>query len=387
MFEPPIGNLGETALQTPSAPAPISTALVFGVAVALVSALLIRRARTFSMARALAAGPAEAPAAVPVDSTGAGRTGKTIPGRETPAAPAPRDAPDDAEVPSAAPLKMDAEFFPEPAPAEGAAAEPLHEAGVATAERQLVVTAPTARAAGQLFGVTQLQVDGRPVSFSRAEGRDLFALLAASKDGELQETVIERLWPDEAGERGVRHLETGVRDINAALRQATGLSAGMKFVVKTGRRRHLPAAYFDIDLWRFEEAHLQASTAIDDQARVQALRQMVALYRGPLFADREDLWCLPLRQSAASQAMNAIMRLADLERRTEPEHALDLLTLAVERIDPYDEVVWCQIMTIQGELGRLAAVHKTFRRLTDRLNEIDEQPGRQARRTYERIVN
>ncbi|GAA3118772.1 hypothetical protein GCM10010466_07090 [Planomonospora alba] len=233
--------------------------------------------------------------------------------------------------------------------------------------------------------MTHLRVDGKEISFGRSEGRDLFALLAAFKDGELSETVVERLWPDE-GERGNRRLETGVRDINATLRHAMGMSTDVRFVVKTGRRRHLPAAYFDIDLWRFEEARLQAGIEADDNVRMRALREMVTLYKGPLLVDRDDLWCLPLRQAAATQAMNAVLSLAEMEHRAAPERALDLLNHGVDQIDPYSEVLWCQIMTIHGELGRLAAVHRTFQQFTERLKEIDAQPSRQARQTYQSII-
>ncbi|MFF4778979.1 bacterial transcriptional activator domain-containing protein [Microtetraspora fusca] len=209
--------------------------------------------------------------------------------------------------------------------------------------------------------------------------------MATSKDGERQDVVIERLWPEQ-GLQGGQHLETGVRDINAAMRSATGLSTGVKFVMKTGQRRHLASAFFDIDLWRFDQAHLVATTAPEDGARVQALREMVALYEGPLLAERDDLWCLSLRQAAARHAMNAVMRLVELEHKTDPYQALDLLALAVDRIDPYSEVLWCQIMTIHGELGRLTAVRAAFQQFTERLREIDVEPSRQARQLYRRLI-
>nr|WP_191910304.1 bacterial transcriptional activator domain-containing protein [Microbispora cellulosiformans] len=226
-----------------------------------------------------------------------------------------------------------------------------------------------------------MQAADREVGFTRAEGRDLFALLATSKDGVRQDLVIEHLWPGQ-GEHGSQHLETGVRDINAAMRSATGLSTGVRFVIKTGQCRHLASAFFDIDLWRFEQAHLVANTAPGEDTRVQALRQMVAIHEGPLLAERDDLWCLPLRQAAARKATNAVMRLAELEHKTDPDHALDLLTLAVDRIDPYSEVLWCRIMTIHGELGRLPAVRAAFQQFTERLREVDAEPSRQARQIY-----
>ncbi|MFI7707510.1 BTAD domain-containing putative transcriptional regulator [Nonomuraea sp. NPDC049480] len=244
---------------------------------------------------------------------------------------------------------------------------------------------PRAVATVEVLGATRVTVAGNEVSFGRTEGRALFALLAASKDGELSESVVERLWPDE-GERGLRRLETAVRDINAAMRQATGLGAGVKFVVKAAQRRRLPAAYFDVDLWRFEEAYVKANAADSESVRLHALRQMLDLYQGPLLADRDDLWCLPLRQAALTKAVTAVTQLAELERKGDPDRALGALTLAVDRIDPYSEVLWRQIMTIQGELGRLPALELTFRQLSARLAEIDAEPSVEARRTYQRFV-
>lgn len=237
----------------------------------------------------------------------------------------------------------------------------------------------------EVFGPLRVRVAEQEVSFGRADGRALLALLATSKDGESSESLIARLWPRD-GERGVRRLETAIRDINGAMRRATGLGAEVKFVVKAEQRRSLPPTHFDVDWWRFEQAYVKANTADCDSGRREALRQMLDLYQGPFLAGRDDLWCLPLRQAALNQAMTAVTQLAELERKQDPDGALGTLTLAVNRIDPHSEVLWCQIMTIQGELGRLPAVELTFRQLTERLAEIDAKPGPQARRTYERFI-
>ncbi|MFF4625428.1 AfsR/SARP family transcriptional regulator [Nonomuraea jabiensis] len=237
----------------------------------------------------------------------------------------------------------------------------------------------------EVMGPARLMVAGKEVSFSRAEGRALFALLATAKDGESSDAVIDRLWPED-GERGARRLETAVRDINGAMRQATGLGPSVKFVLKVGQRRRLSAAYFDVDWWRFEEAYVQANTAEDERTRREALRRMVALYRGPLLADRDDVWCLPLRQTAVTQAVTAVTRLAELERHSDPDQALGSLRLAVDRIDPYNEMLWCKIMTIEGELGRVSEVRWTYQQLTERLVEIDARPSAESQRTYQRFV-
>jgi DNA-binding SARP family transcriptional activator len=247
------------------------------------------------------------------------------------------------------------------------------------------VACKPATAQVEVFGPLRVRVAGQDVSFGRADGRALFALLATYKDGESSESLIERLWPRDE-ERGLRRLETAIRDINGAMRKATGLGAEVKFVVKAEQRRSLPPVHFDVDWWRFEQAYVKANTADSDSGRREALRQMLDLYQGPYLAGRDDLWCLPLRQAALNQVLTAVTQLAELERKQDPERALGTLTLAVSRIDPHSEVLWCQIMTIQGELGRFPVVEWTFQQLTERLAEIDAKPGPQARRTYERFI-
>ncbi|MFI6396193.1 BTAD domain-containing putative transcriptional regulator [Nonomuraea sp. NPDC050540] len=237
----------------------------------------------------------------------------------------------------------------------------------------------------EVFGVPRVTWAGAEVSFGRAEARDLFALLSVSPDGVSMEAIVEALWPGD-GERGGRRLESAVREINQAMRHATQRPAGVRFVVKSGERRLLPAASFDVDFWRFGDACQRASTTTDDVTRTAALQEAVSLYRGSLLAGRDDLWILPVRQAAQRQGVNAAVRLAELLRADDPERAVDVLQLAVERIDPYNETLWCQLMAVQNELRRPTAVRRSFELLKERLAEIDAAPSAQARQVYEQLL-
>ncbi|MFI6396384.1 BTAD domain-containing putative transcriptional regulator [Nonomuraea sp. NPDC050540] len=237
----------------------------------------------------------------------------------------------------------------------------------------------------EVLGVPRVAWSGKEVVFGRAEARDLFALLSVSPDGVLADGIVEALRAGD-GERGGRRLESAVREVNQAMRHVTGCAAGVRFVVKSGDRRLLPASWFDVDVWRFGDACQRASTTTDDPARAETLQEALALYRGPLLAGRDDLWVLPVRQAAQRQAVNAAVRLAELVRADDPDRAVDVLQLAVERIDPYSEMLWGQLMTIQGELGRHLAVRRSFELLKERLAEIDTAPSAQARQVYERLL-
>jgi DNA-binding SARP family transcriptional activator len=93
-----------------------------------------------------------------------------------------------------------------------------------------------------------------------------------------------------------------------------------------------------------------------------------------------------MRQAAQRQAVDAAERLAELVRAEDPDRAVDVLRHAIDRIDPHTEVLWCQVMSIQGELGRLPAVRRSFELLRERLAEIDTAPSAQARQVYERLI-
>lgn len=236
-----------------------------------------------------------------------------------------------------------------------------------------------------MLGGLRLSYDGVEVSFGRVVASDLFALLSTSQEGLSTESIIDTLWSGD-GERGVRSLESAVRQLNQVMRQASGHAASVKFVVKTRQRRHLAPAYFDVDYWRFEKAYVRANSTGQEPDRLAALHEMLALYQGPLLAGRDALWILPLRQAAQRQAVDAAERLAELVRGDAPDRALDVLRLAVERIDPYSELLWCQLMTIQGELGRTSAVRRSFGLLRERLAEIDAVPSSEVLHVYERFL-
>ncbi|MEV4364450.1 bacterial transcriptional activator domain-containing protein [Nonomuraea sp. NPDC049625] len=265
--------------------------------------------------------------------------------------------------------------------AEEEAEAPLVPGASAVLGSRFVAAAGKAKV--EVLGVPRLSYGRAEVSFGRAEARELFALLSVSRDGISAEGIAETLWP---GEVGGRRLESAVREINRAMRQATGCATGVRFVLKSRERRLLPAASFDVDFWRFEDACKLASIAAEDAMRVAALHEVLALYRGPLLAGSDDLWVLPLRQAAQRQAADAAERLAELVRAEDPGRAVDVLRLAVERIDPCSETLWCLLMSVQGELGRLPAVRRSFELLRERLVGIDAVPSTQARQVYERFI-
>ena len=99
------------------------------------------------------------------------------------------------------------------------------------------------------------------------------------------------------------------------------------------------------DLWRFQAALEAARTAGDDQARLAALRQAVACYRGPLADGAGYDWAEPYAETARRRALDAWARIAEILQPADPEQALAALEAALTH-DPYNEYTYQQIMRL-----------------------------------------
>ena len=146
----------------------------------------------------------------------------------------------------------------------------------------------------------------------------------------------------------------------------------------TADRYRLDPALTGTDLWRFQAALEAARTAGDDQARLAALRQAVACYRGPLADGAGYDWAEPYAETARRRALDAWARIAEILQPADPEQALSALEAALTH-DPYNEYTYQQIMRLQAAAGRADAVRRTLALLEARLGELEVTPGASTR--------
>ena len=132
-----------------------------------------------------------------------------------------------------------------------------------------------------VLGPLQITAAGREIGTGLRKARELLAFLAIHPDGATGEAISEALWPGVPPGHGTRQRNIALRKARELLRGATGLSTPMWITLTVGRYR-LDPALAGADLWQFQAALEAARTAADDQARLAALRQAVACYRGPL---------------------------------------------------------------------------------------------------------
>ena len=84
-------------------------------------------------------------------------------------------------------------------------------------------------------------------------------------------------------------------------------------------------------------------------------------------------------------ALDAVAALARVLVDTDPEQTLDLLEIA-RAFDPYNDLLYRDILRLQDRLGLLDAIPRTLALLTTRLAELDETPTKQTIELAERLL-
>ena len=201
-----------------------------------------------------------------------------------------------------------------------------------------------------MLGPLQITAAGREIGTGLRKARELLAFLTVhGAGGATGEAISEALWPGAPSGHGTRQRNIALRKARELLRTATGLATPMWITLTAGRYR-LDPALTGADLWQFQAALEAARTAGDDQARLAALHQAVACYRGPLADGAGYDWAEPYAETARRRALDAWARIAEILQPADPEQALSALEAALTH-DPYNEYTYQQIMRLQAAAG------------------------------------
>ena len=180
-----------------------------------------------------------------------------------------------------------------------------------------------------VLGPLQITAGGREIGTGLRKARELLAFLAVhGADGATGEAISEALWPGTPPGHGTRQRNIALRKARDLLRGATGLPAPMWIILTAGRYR-LDPALAATDLQQFQAALEAARTARDDQARLAALRQAAACYRGPLADGAGYDWAEPYAETARRRALDAWARIAEILQPADPDQALAALEAAL----------------------------------------------------------
>ena len=231
----------------------------------------------------------------------------------------------------------------------------------------------TAPVSVTVFGPYEIAVCGEVVSKGlRTMAKELLAWLCLRPEGASVEAAVEALWPDT--ERSQVHKQFWQAATNLRTRLGPASDPDTKVLVQSGDVYRLDPGALTCDLWVFQDALGVAARAEDDRVARTALRQTVDAYRGELLAGTDYPWVEPIRQDLHRRALDAHLRLADLDARLGNPDAADATLHRAIEINRYAEEPYRRLMALQAERGRLDAVADTWRLLQDRLDEIDVDP-------------
>jgi DNA-binding SARP family transcriptional activator len=207
--------------------------------------------------------------------------------------------------------------------------------------------------------------------------KELLVLLGLHPDGATREALVSALWGQDPPSRPTNALHTALSRMRSALATATDGAVG-DIVSASNGRYQLDPTHVRVDYSRFAHAVAARRAAATDQARVDAYRDVVNTYGGPLADGMSNEWIEPAREAIRRDAIDAVAALARALVESDPQQTLDLLEVA-RAFDPHNELLYRDIMRLQERLGQLDAIPRTLTLLTTRLAEVDATPTPQAR--------
>jgi DNA-binding SARP family transcriptional activator len=292
-------------------------------------------------------------------------------------------------------VSIDDEPWPEPELAQFDENEPAPESGAVhdpeqSAERNTPDAAPdagstTAPITIRVFGPYEIVVNGNVVGKGlRMVARELLAWHLLRPEGASIGVAVEALWPDTDPAAVSNKFWRAASDLRTEI-GATAMPAS-KLLEQAGDVYQLDAAAIDCDLWRFQAALRTAARADEPSEARQVLRDAVDSYGGEFLDGMEWFWVAPVREDLHRRALDAHLRLAELEAELGNPTGAETVLEAATEFDRYAEEPYRRLMTLQAERGRLDAVTATWRTLERRLAEIDVDAEPTTLRCYRSLT-
>lgn len=235
------------------------------------------------------------------------------------------------------------------------------------------------------LGPLTVAVAGQTISRGlRSVAKELLVYYLLRPEGATVEAAVDHLWPDTDPKLVHRQFWTAASNLRTMLRQDT--EAESKILEQVGEVYRLDPTIVSADLWDFQAGLGDAARAGDDATAAEALRRAVHAYSGELAQGAGWIWAEAPREDLHCRAVDAHLRLAELEEAGGRSSAAAAVLERTIDIDRYAEEPYRRLMLLQAGQGRTHAVRSTWRALQRRLVEIDLDPDPATTRLYRRLV-
>ncbi|MFG2910394.1 BTAD domain-containing putative transcriptional regulator [Kitasatospora sp. NPDC048286] len=240
-----------------------------------------------------------------------------------------------------------------------------------------------------LGSVAVVAEDGRELPAGSAKRRSLLAMLLLNPGAPVTvERLTEALWADEAPPRHSRTvIHNHVSGLRALLTAHDAPAAGIELVTDNGAYL-LRTPDHAVDTVRFEQLVARARTLDDAALAAAALREALALWRGPALTGTTP--GLPLQ--AAAQALEdlrltAVEELARAHGRLGDHGAAAHLLRTEATANPLREPLVAELMHALGRAGRRSEAQDWFHRTRRALaEELGMDPGPALTDAYDRLL-
>ena len=237
----------------------------------------------------------------------------------------------------------------------------------------------------EMLGPFRITVLGETVTTGlRGRARALFAWYLLRPEGATIDEIVDALWPNTDPDQVRHQFWRPFGDLRTRLR-STGDDA-LEVLEKIGEHYRPHPAEITCDLWSFQSALGDAARAGDDETARAALRRAIDAYRGDLLSGIGYPWVEPVRQDLHRRALDAHLRLAELEDHAgHPELAVAVLERVID-LDRYAEEPYRRLMALHAAHGRHDAVTATWQLLQRRLADLDVDVDEATARLYRTLV-
>ena len=237
----------------------------------------------------------------------------------------------------------------------------------------------------RLFGPYEITSAGEIVATGlRNIARELLAWYLLRPEGATIEAAVDSLWPDTEPNRVHKRFWLAATNLQSRLCAEAGHDA--RLFVKVGEAYRLAAELVNCDVWAFQAALSRASRAGDDRAALDALQAAVEVYRGDFAQGTDYLWSEPVRQDLHRRALDALLRVAELEERLGSAAAAEAALDRAIELDLYAEEPYRRLMALQARNRGAGAVHTTWKLLHRRLGDLDLDCEPATARLYRSLV-
>lgn len=240
----------------------------------------------------------------------------------------------------------------------------------------------------RILGPFEVLGEDRPLPLTSAKQRALLGILLLHANEVVpRERLIEELWGPKPPKGAVKTLQVHVSQLRKTLRG----EGAAEFLRTRGRGYAIELDPDCIDLHKFEllvEQGREARAAGDTARAAAALRDALALWRGPAFADVDTK---PFAQAELARLEE--LRLSALEARIEADLAVGRHAELVAELEalaaryPLRERLRAQLMIALYRCGRQAEALKVYQACRRALDEeVGLEPGRELRELEQAIL-